>query len=274
MNDWVHSLSVPWMTAVVCGSTYLIAAAIYVIVSAFATPERVPVLKTVTPGLLSPLGSLFGLFVAFTALQVWTDNVQARTAVDREASSLRTAVILASGLPEEPREHLRALIASHIEKVVTQEWPMMAHRNATLTMSPQDLVRGLQLALALAPNTPGQQTAQRDIVAALDEALDARRQRILISQSEVGFFKWACLLGQAACVLFAIGLLHCDSRLASGIAMGIFATGVAVCLLLILGYDRPFIGQLAIKSDPLMQVLPDAAQIGAIAPLNESNQHP
>ena len=129
-------------------------------------------------------------FVAFTALQVWNDNDQAKSAVDREASSLRAAVILAAGLPEEPQERLRTLIASYIEKIVAQEWPMMVHRNATLNMAPPDLVQALQLTLAIAPSTSGQQTAQRDIVAALDDALDARRKRILISRSEVGFFKW------------------------------------------------------------------------------------
>jgi Protein of unknown function (DUF4239) len=177
-------------------------------------------------------------------------------------------VILASGLPEEPRERLRALIASHISEVVTQEWPMMAHRSATLSIIPQNLAQALELTLALVPTTAGQQTAQRDVVAALDQALDARRQRILISQREVGFFKWACLMGQAVCVFLAIGFLHCDNRLASGIAMAIFAAGVSVCLLLILGYDRPFIGHLAIGPEPLLQVLPQATQIRGIAPPN------
>jgi hypothetical protein len=269
MNDWVHNLPVLWMTIVVCGGTYLLTAIIYLLVVFLAKGERVRVLKIVSPGLLSPLGTVFGLFVAFTALQVWNDNDQAKAAVDREASSLRAAVILAGGLPEEPRERLRGLIARHIKKVIGQEWAMMAHRNATLNTMPQDLAQALQLTLELAPGTPGQQTAQRDIVAALDDALDARRQRILISRSEVGFFKWACLLGQAACVLFAIGLLHCDHRLATGIAMGIFAACVAVCLLLILGYDRPFIGHFSIASDPLLQVLPDASQIGANAASND-----
>jgi len=268
MNDWVHNLSMPWMTVVVCASTYVMAAAIYFLIIAIATGERVRSLKLVSPGLLSPLGTVFGLFVAFTALQVWNDNDQAKTAVDREASSLRASVILAEGLPEEPRERLRTLIASHTEEAVTQEWPMMAHRSANLSIIPQYLAQGIELTLALVPTTPGQQTAQRDVVAALSDALDARRQRILISQREVGFFKWACLLGQAVCVFLAIGFLHCDNRLASGIAMAIFAAGVSVCLLLILGYDRPFIGQLAVGPEPLRQVLPQASQIRQIVPPN------
>jgi hypothetical protein len=68
MNDWVHNLSIPWMTVVVWGFTYLIAAVIYSLIVAIATGERVRALKLVSPGLLSPLGTVFGLFVAFTAL--------------------------------------------------------------------------------------------------------------------------------------------------------------------------------------------------------------
>jgi len=35
----------------------------------------------VSPGLLSPIGVIFGLLVAFTAAQVWNDTERATTAV-------------------------------------------------------------------------------------------------------------------------------------------------------------------------------------------------
>src|SRR5262249_41981087 len=38
--------------------------------------------------LLSPLGIIFALFVAFTASQVWTDAEKAKAEIDREASRL------------------------------------------------------------------------------------------------------------------------------------------------------------------------------------------
>src|SRR5438034_2069069 len=40
--------------------------------------------------------------------------------------------------------------------------------------------------------------------------------------------------------MVAIAMVHSDNRLASIIAMGIFATGVAASMLLILAHDRPF----------------------------------
>jgi hypothetical protein len=55
-------------------------------------------------------------------------------------------------------------------------------------------------------------------------------------------------------------MVHSDNRLASIIAMGIFATGVAVSILLILAHARPFTGEISIKPDALLQVMPEAAR--------------
>ena len=48
-----------------------------------------------------------------------------------------------------------------------------------------------------------------------------------------------------------------DDRLAATIALGIFATGVAASLMLILAHDRPFTGEISIRPDPLVQVMPE-----------------
>jgi hypothetical protein len=71
MNDWLHNLPITWMALVVFGFTYLLTAGIYGFVTAGAKGERAHAFKAVSPGLLSPLAIIFGLFVAFTAAQVW-----------------------------------------------------------------------------------------------------------------------------------------------------------------------------------------------------------
>ena len=98
----------------------------------------------------------------------------------------------------------------------------------------------LRLALSLTPQSQGQIVAQREIVAALENAMDARRERIDLSQSTVNWVKWSCMFAQAVCALVAIAMVHSDNRAAAAIAIGIFATGVAVSALLIASHDRPF----------------------------------
>ena len=77
------------MALVVFGFTYLLAAALFAAVAKLATEERAKSFKSISPGMLPVLGIIFGLFVAFTAAQVWGDSDRASAAVSREASALR-----------------------------------------------------------------------------------------------------------------------------------------------------------------------------------------
>jgi hypothetical protein len=96
-------------------------------------------------------------------------------------------------------------------------------------------------------------------VKALQAALDARRQRIVVSQSTVGTVKWAGILLQAVCTLVAIAMVHSDNRLTCGITLTLFATGIALSLLLIAAYSRPFTGEISVRPDLLKQVLTSGA---------------
>src|SRR5947209_15381473 len=107
MSDWLHNLPVAWMAAVIFAVTYGVAAVIFWSVNVLAGGERARSFKAVSPGMLPPLGILFGLFVAFTAAQVWNDNDRAGAAVAREASALLTVVELASSFPGESEDRLR-----------------------------------------------------------------------------------------------------------------------------------------------------------------------
>src|SRR6516162_1371317 len=144
MSDWLHNLPLVWMALLVFSFTYLIAAVICVVVTALAVGERARSFKAVSPGLLSPLGIIFALFVAFTASQVWTDNEKAKTEIDREASALRTVVMLATTFPREAEAQLRGLIRRYIADATTQEWAMMANRTANLRAIPGVLAEALQ----------------------------------------------------------------------------------------------------------------------------------
>jgi hypothetical protein len=111
--------------------------------------------------------------------------------------------------------------------------------------------------LSLTPLNRGQETAQREIATSLESVLDARRQRINISMSQVNWVKWSCLFVQAICLFLAIAMMHNDNRSSSALALGLFATGVAVAVLLIATHNRPFTGEISVGPGPLLQVLPE-----------------
>jgi hypothetical protein len=87
---------------------------------------------------------------------------------------------------------------------VNKEWPAMAQQRATLSTLPTALIEELHDMLAMQPADDIQRTAQPEMIRALHTALDARRQRIVISESSVGAVKWVGILLQALCTLVAI----------------------------------------------------------------------
>jgi hypothetical protein len=138
---------------------------------------------------------------------------------------------------------------------VNEEWPAMARQRATLSILPTALIEALHGTLTLKPADESQRIAQSEMVKALHTALEARRQRIVISESAVGAVKWVAILLQALCTLVAIAMVHSDNRLACAISLTLFATGVALSLLLIAAYSRPFTGEISVRPDLLKQVI-------------------
>jgi hypothetical protein len=134
-------------------------------------------------------------------------------------------------------------------------------QRATLSTLPADLIEALHSTLTLKPADDSQRTAQPEMVKALHTALDARRQRIVISQSTVGTVKWAAILLQGLCTLVAIAMVHSDNRLTCAIALTLFATGIALSLLLIAAYSRPFTGEISVGPKVLKQVITSESAI-------------
>jgi hypothetical protein len=259
VGDGLLNLPVAWMAVVVFGATYVITGGIYLLVTKLAVNERARAFKAVSPGMLPPLGILFALLVGFIAVEVWSNYDKAKAAVATEASALRAVVLLAGTFPDEQRARIYALINRHIEESVNKEWPEMAQRRATLSTLPTALIEELHDTLALKPADDSQRDAQLEMVKALHTALDARRQRIVISESALGPVKWLGILLQGFCTLIAIAMVHSDNRIACAITLTLFATGIALSVLLIAAYSRPFT---SVGPDLLKQVIASEPMVG------------
>ena len=258
MSDWIFNLPVLWMGALILTVTYLVTAGIYVVVTKLAVGDRAVAFKSISAGILSPLAIIFGLLVGFLAAQDWTEGERASGAVNREASALRAVVLLAAAFPGEPESRLRRLVRDYIQDAVTREWPAMARRDVTLTIAPASMAEALRLALSITPSREGQVVAQREMVASLQTAFDARRQRIILSRSSVDWVKWTVLLAQAGLTLITIAMVHSGNRLANRIILWVFATGIGVAVLLIASHRRPFGGEIGVRPSVLLQVMPEA----------------
>ena len=98
--------------------------------------------------------------------------------------------------------------------------------------------------------------AQREITTSLENAFEARWQRILISRSQVHWTKWAALLLQAACALIAIAMVHSDKRLSSANHIGNVCDRGRCVRVFNRRIRSALCRQLAVGLAPLLEVMP------------------
>ena len=107
---------------------------------------------------------------------------------------------------------MRGLVRQHIDHAVNANGRRCARQRASLAGISAPLRRGAARRASIPAVGPGTVDAQRELVSILQDALDARRQRIIVSDSHVNAVKWIGLLALATVMLVAIACVHIANR--------------------------------------------------------------
>jgi Protein of unknown function (DUF4239) len=219
---WIESQPTVIIALIVFGAAYLSAALIFCVAAFLSRRPIAKALQAVTPGILSPLGTILGILIAFLAVRVWTNLDHAQEHIGREVSGVREA------------------IRKHLEAVVSEDWPAMAEARISLRSFPPHLEEAMDAILSFTPVGANQQLVQNHALTALEDALEFRRNRVAVSRAEIAPVQWVVIVVLSGMILITIAAIHINVRPAMGVAMFVFSTAVAMCLVLLMVYDRPF----------------------------------
>lgn len=256
---WIESQSTPVIALMVFGFCYVLTIAILCLAAMLSRRAVAQDLKAVVPvTLTTPLGVILGLLIAFLASRVWTNVDRASEYVGQEAGALRATVLLVDSLPPDIRAGVRQAVQKHIYFIESEEWPAMASGRATLQSIPVDLAEAMTVLLSFAPEQSNQQLAQKRALAAIEHALEARRNRVRLSQSEIAPIQWTVIIVLATLILVVLAIAHIDKPFAMATTSFIFSTALAVCMVLLIIYDRPFgSGGITVSPSLLRAVVPN-----------------
>jgi len=70
-------------------------------------------------------------------------------------------------------------------------------------------------------------------LSSLQSAFDARRQRVIISESTINWVKWAVVGLLAGLILVTVAIIHSDNRVTAAISMTILSIAIAASTVLI-----------------------------------------
>lgn len=240
MLSWVESQGTAVIAMLVFAFCYMLAVLMFAIgalISRFAMAHHV---NATTPAMLTPLGVITGLVIAFLAARVWANVDHAHYYIAEEASEIRQAVLLTEAMPADLRAEIRGDIARYLQFVESDDWPSMLQGRANLRKLPEGLPQALKTLLTFVPQQSGQQLALDHAARAIENALQARRDRIVLSQAAIAPAQWAVIFVLDGLLLLTIAMLHVGRHVTTAINLFILSTAVAACVVLLMINDRPF----------------------------------
>jgi len=206
---WIEAQSTPIIALVVFGLSYLGTALIFVLVTSAAPHGWARDFKFVPAVALTPLAILLAVLLGFLASRVWANFDHAEGYVRQEAVALHQTLLMAQALPPNIQTRRRNAISAHVKAVEEEEWPAMARQQqANLTRSPGVLTEAIVMLLEFTSTRTGEQVAQERAVA----ALEARRNRIMLSGVLIDWLQWWVVVLLIVLVLVMIAMSHIDNR--------------------------------------------------------------
>jgi hypothetical protein len=239
MLSLLEAQDIPVITLVVFSFCYFLAIIMLLVGAALSAHPIAGKVNATTPAMLTPLGVIAGLLIAFLSARVWSNVDRANAFVAQEANEVREAILLSASLPVDPRTAVRDGMRRYVQFVEQDDWPAMLAGRANLVLPPPGLPETLTGLLAYDPRHAGEQVAQRDIAHAIELTLEARRNRILLSQASISVPQWIAILVLDALILLTIAMLHVGRHATTAVSLFIFSTAVATCLVILMINDRP-----------------------------------
>jgi hypothetical protein len=236
----IESQSTAVIASLMFAFCYSLAAVAYGCAAALSRRAIGEELKTISAVTLTPLAVLLGLLIAFIAARVWDNVAHANEHVGQEASALSEVVLLSNALAPEIRTTVRDAVKQHIAFIEQKDWPAMASFQASLHSEPVALKAAFKALLSFGAAEPSQELARQQGVAAIERAFEARENRIRLSKAQIAPIQWTAIVVLAILILATTAMIHIGRPAAMAVTLIIFSTGVAVCLLLLMVYDRPF----------------------------------
>jgi hypothetical protein len=240
MIFWLESQSTQIIALIVFGFMYLAAAIIFIVAAQASRLSLRAELPTVSAGVLSPLGAILGIMIAFLAARVWANVDRAEEYVTQEISSLRQAALIVKSLPPDVRDRFQAGIKEHLKFIVSEEWPAMSEERATLGLNPAPLEDAMITLLSFSPSRTNEQLGQSRALISAEDALKYRRYRVWLSQAKIEPIQWIVICVVAALIMVTIAAIHVEKKWAMATSLFAFSSAIAICLVLLLDYDHPF----------------------------------
>jgi hypothetical protein len=211
--------------------------------------------------IIAVIGVLYSVMLAFVVVILWEQYDSASRNADHEASLVLSLYRNAGAFPADaPR--LRADIRRYAESVADDEWKTMASRQDESKATDAAFNRLWVSLDAVRPGNAAETTYFSESVKQLNEAQQARRERIFGAAAELPIPLWFVLVAGAMVTIgftYFFGVANFRANVLMVVAL---SSITGLILFLVMSLDLPFAGAVAVKPTAMRETIHEFAHVG------------
>jgi hypothetical protein len=195
----------------------------------------------------SMVGLLYAILLAFVVVVAWEQFNSAEESTHTEATRLSNLLRDAEPMPEDDRIRIQTAIVTYLENVVEREYDAMADGESDEQASASYEAIWDQY-YRTTPEGEPEATFFGTAVGRLNELGEARRLRLLASQSTIPIPLWILLIGGGIFTLAWLFPFQMRDTGSQTLALGTVGAFTGFVLFLIYALQHPFAGDIAVDS--------------------------
>ena len=198
---------------------------------------------------LATISIFSAVLLAFIAITAWESYGKAEVATSQEAQLVADVLRSSFAMPEPLRSKIMDGGTRYLDILIDEEWPSMAAQNMNFVRGRDELV---ELYIQVAKFRTGDSILQiqyANLYEKINNLIDARRSRILLAHQHFQPIVWGVVLIAALMNIVFLFLLSMESAKLHAAITSLISIVIGCIFALIICFDRPFQGGLAISSD-------------------------
>ena len=248
-----------------------------VIFNKFSDPEHRHK-DTETVGLTYAIVAVvYAVLIGFIVVNVFESSSKGDEVATTEANQLSSLKLDSVGLSTEESALIRASVNKYLDIVTEKEWPAQQQGNLDEEVFQpgwtQISVLSMQLA-AYEPTTAGQGVTKTAMLAVMDQAVEARRNRIEAAGDHVPGVIWDILLLAGAIAVGYTYLFGAHSFKIHLAITGLIAATISLVFVLIIALDYPFRGEVSVSDEAYVGARNTKAVVATTEPAKPGEAKP
>jgi hypothetical protein len=220
----------------------------------FSTPSKRKESNDFTGAVVTVIGTMYAVILAFLLSGLWNHYQQAREDAQLEAVDVVNIFRVANQFPEPQRHAIKTLAHKYAEIVLSEEWPEMLKGQVPHGGGP--ILDQLWATAGWANlSQSGQALAMGQLMNSLNSLSQHRGIRILQSSDSLAPILWAVLIAGAIVTVVAACFFGVPDFRFHLLQVMVLSFLISLVLVAISAVERPYQGAVRVRPDGLLYVL-------------------